>query len=176
MPPSPPSQARIERSWTLRRNCCVSPGQCLAGIASLDGVLALLGIGALAYGLWIITLFCFVDVLAVSLAGLCYMRHARDGETLHLLDDGSVVVEAERGGDITRQVFNRNWVNVDLERTSDPQSATLWLRQGATRMRIGEFVPRHRLGALQRDLRRALPWDGALHGAPSGALQPLTTT
>ncbi|NYE22256.1 DUF2244 domain-containing protein [Pigmentiphaga litoralis] len=176
MPPSPLSQARVERSWTLRRNCCVSPGQCLAGIASLDGVLAILGAGALAYGLWVITLFCLVDVLAVSLAGLCYMRHARDGETLSLMDDGSVVVEAERGGNSTRQVFNRNWVHVDLERTSDPQSATLWLRQGATRMRIGEFVPRHRLGALQRDLRRALPWDGAAHGAPSSALQSLTTT
>ncbi|WP_420225506.1 DUF2244 domain-containing protein [Pigmentiphaga litoralis] len=176
MPPSSLSEARVERSWTLRRNCCVSPGQCLAGIASLDGVLAILGVAALAYGLWVITLFCLVDVLAVSLAGLCYMRHARDGETLYLLNDGSAVVEAERGGDMTRQVFNRNWVNVDLERTANPQSATLWLRQGATRMRIGEFVPRHRLGALQRELRRALPWQQAVHGTPAATLHPLTTT
>ena len=108
MPPSSLSEARVERSWTLRRNCCVSPGQCLAGIATLDGVLAILGVAALAYGLWVITLFCLVDVLAVSLAGLCYMRHARDGETLYLLNDGSAVVEAERGGGMTRQVFNRN--------------------------------------------------------------------
>ena len=175
MPPSSSLHARVERSWTLRRNCCASPGQCLAGIASLDGALAILGLGALAYGLWVITLFCIVDLLAVSLAGLVYMRHARDGDTLHLLDDGSLVVEVERGGETTRQVFNRNWVHVDLERTSDPLSATLWLRQGATRIRIGEFVPRHRLSALQRDLRKALPWQGATNSATAASLHPITT-
>jgi uncharacterized membrane protein len=176
MPPSVSFHARTERSWTLRRNCCVSPGQCLAGIASLDGTLAILGLAALAYGLWVITLFCMVDLLAVSLAGLVYMRHARDGDTLHLLDDGSLIVEAERGSDMTRQIFNRNWVHVDLERSRDPQSAELWLRQGARRMRIGEFVPRHRLGALQRELKRALPWHGAVNSPAPSTLHPLTTT
>jgi uncharacterized membrane protein len=153
------TSARVERAWALRRNCCASPRQFLAGIGSLIGLLCLLGIVFFVQGLWIITAFCLIDVVLVACSAIAFVSHALDGERIALLDDGRIIVEIQDGPSWQRHALNRNWARVI--RTLD-RPHQLWIQQGAFRYQVAKHVRPGELAQFERELRRALPWRGSL--------------
>lgn len=148
-----------ERRWTLRRNCSVSPRQFLAGLAAVAaGTVAVSGILA-ALGIWMVLPFCIAELAGLAAAGLAFARHARDGEVITLREDGTMVVEVQQGGGVTRHVFNRAWVRLVRDGQA-PCDSALWLHYRGERLRLARHLDYGRLLAFEQEMRGALPWRG----------------
>ena len=139
------------RIWTLRRNCSLTPRQSL--VAWAVPLMLLLAVAALAglLGWWWVLGFALLTAGVLAAALWLYARHALDGETLRLADDGLLHIEQQCG--LRRQHRVCQAALVKLETTRDG-SLTLWT--GHTPTRVGaQAVPARRERAA-RELRQAL--------------------
>ncbi|KQW43647.1 MULTISPECIES: DUF2244 domain-containing protein [unclassified Roseateles] len=141
-------------SWQLRRNCSLTP--CQALLAASVPALALLGVSlaAAAQGMWWVVLFALLNIVVLAAALCSYARHALDGETLRLGEDGMLHIEQQCGTRLQRISWPVSMVRIQAR---DGEPITLWA--GPHSLQIGrEARPAMRQQtALQ--LRRALRLD-----------------
>jgi uncharacterized membrane protein len=144
---------RGPRAWRLKRNCALRPPQYLAAIALLMGIAALVAVACWVRGIWVVPLFCGVELLAIAVAALAYARHAIDGEIVAVTPDKRVRVEVDRGLLHTSYVFE-----ADRIRLIKPAEApdTLWLHHGATRIQLAGYTSGAVRDAFEGELRRAI--------------------
>lgn len=139
-------------TWTLRRNCSVTPGQ----LALLLGVLVVASLAVAAFfwslGAWMVLPFSLLELLAVAVAFLVYARHATDGERISVRA-GRLVVELERGGALDRAEFAGHAVRID---TPEGAGDLVRVRGGGQAVSVGRFVRPELRPLLARELRRAL--------------------
>lgn len=139
-------------TWTLRRNCSVTPRQ----LGVLLGVLAAGSLAVAAFfwslGAWMVLPFSLLELLAVTVAFLAYARHATDGELISVRE-GHLVVELERAGALDRSEFARHAVRIDA-----PEMAgdLVRVRGGGQSVSVGRFVRPELRPLLARELRWAL--------------------
>lgn len=137
--------------WRLRRNCSLTPRQTLA--AWSVPLLLLLGVAlfAAAQRWWWVAAFALLDMAGLAAALCCYARHALDGETLHLGDDGLLHIEQQCGARLHRVAWRASLVRMEA---AGDGPITLWA--GPQRLEIGrQAVPAQRRQAA-RELRQAL--------------------
>ena len=83
--------------WRLKRNCSLTPRQALGAWAlPLLALLCVAGFAAVQ-GWWWVAGFALFDIACLVAALGVYSRHALDGETVVLGDDGMLRIEQQRG-------------------------------------------------------------------------------
>ncbi|RZJ12652.1 MAG: DUF2244 domain-containing protein, partial [Rubrivivax sp.] len=78
-------------SWRLKRNCSLTPRQTLTAWAVPVAALLAVALFAAAQRWWWVVAFVMADVAGLVVAVRFYARHALDGETLRLSDDGLLI-------------------------------------------------------------------------------------
>lgn len=139
-------------SWRLRRNCSLTPRQTLAAWAVPVAMMLGVALTAAVQGWWWVVAFVLLDLAAVATALWRYARHALDGETLRLGDDGMLVIEQRCGTEVRHFAWRASLVR--LEATE--RGAPITLRAGTRRVEIGaQAKPAERELAAQQ-LQQAL--------------------
>ncbi|WP_291141232.1 DUF2244 domain-containing protein [Hydrogenophaga sp.] len=136
----------------MRRNCSISPSQLGALYASLCVVS--LGVAGFfwAHGATLVLPFAAAELLAVAVAFVVYARHAADGESVWLMPE-RLVVEQERGGQVQRREFSRDWVRIEAR---EGGSSLIEVREGGRSVQIGRHVRTDLRPLLAREMRQAL--------------------
>lgn len=142
---------RGPRVWRLKRNCALRPSQYAGAIALLMGIAAVVALACWIRGIWLVPLFCCIELAAVAAAAVAYARHAIDGETVTLTDARDVRVEVDRG--LRHETY---LLPVQGLRLVKENAETLWLRQGATCIQVGQHAPPEVRDAFEADLRNML--------------------
>lgn len=138
--------------WDLRRNCSLTPRQCLASLSALAAITVAVALALWAAGFPLVALFAAMEVGAIALALVQYARHARDGETV-TLDGGCVEIRSLNGGSASTERFDACWVTVERARCAgDP----IVLRQCGRVVQLGRQVRPARRRAIEQELRGAL--------------------
>jgi len=139
-------------SWSLRRNCSVTPRQ--LGGAFLGLCLLSLGVALFFWlqGATLVLPFAVLELMAVALALLIHARHATDGERISLCD-GRLVVEQEMAGRVLRSEFAREWVRVEPK---DDAGHLIEVRGGGRCVMVGRYLRPDLRPALAREIRQAL--------------------
>lgn len=138
--------------WLLKRNCALTPRQCLW--ASLLACAVALSVAAAfwAMGARLVLPFAVLGSTAVALAFLWYARHATDRETL-VLDGQRLVVEWEQAGAVRRRELARHWLRVE---DAGHGAGLVELRAGTARVQVGRYARPEQRRQLARELRWAL--------------------
>lgn len=141
-------------SWRLKRNCSLTPRQAL--LAGGVPVLALLSVALFAavQGWWWVVVFALLNIGALAAAFCLYARHALDGETLQLADDGMLHIEQQCGTRLHRIAWPASLVRLEA-RHGEP--ITLWA--GRERLQIGRQALPATRDLTAQQLRRALHLD-----------------
>ena len=148
-------------SWSLRRNCSVTPAQLAWLYASLCALS--LGVATIFWfqGAVLVLPFAWLELAAIGIAFFVYARHAADVERIWLRGR-RLVVELETAGRLERAEFDRERVRV--EPSVDDRSLVELSAQGR-RVNVGRFVRPELRPVLAQEIRRALR-EGA--GQPRG--------
>lgn len=152
-PPAALSPCPRTAFWRLQRRCALTPRQLLLSYGTL--VLFSLAV-ALPFGwqgLWLIPLWCLVEISVAGALYLFYMLHAADGEQISLSAEGSLAVEVVRGTDTRRYCMNPAWAR--LER-GGARKDRLWLCSSALRVEVGTQLAPGERQRVERELKRAL--------------------
>jgi uncharacterized membrane protein len=141
-----------EVSWSLKRNCSVTPAQLGWFYASLCVVS--LGIAGFFWfqGAVLVLPFTGLELALVGAAFLAYARHAADGEYIHL-QGRRLVVELESAGRTVREEFDRDRVRVEPEAAGD---CLIALSGPGRRVCVGRYVRPELRPVLAQEIRRAL--------------------
>lgn len=140
-PPAPstalPSEATaanagVRNSWTLTRNCAISPCTFFWNVGALAGVVGAVGTGFWVAGYPLVMFFCACQLFALGIAGIVFARHATDGERVRV-DAGTVRVETSRGCRQRVVDFQACWVRLERH-----PSGALTLRGGRAVVPVGE--------------------------------------
>jgi uncharacterized membrane protein len=148
--------------WRLTRNCSLTPRQAV-GAWSIP-VVALLAVALFSavQGWWWVALFALADIAALVLALWLYTRHALDGDTLLLDDDGMLRIEQQRGGRCQRIAWRASMVRLELV---DGEPIRLWA--GREQLQIGSEVTAPERPITAGENRRALPLADLNRSAPN---------
>jgi uncharacterized membrane protein len=140
-------------AWRLKRNCALRPAQYLAAIALLMSLAALVALACWIRGIWLVPLFCGLELVVIAVAALAYARHAIDGEIVAVTPDRHVRVEVDRGLTHTSYLFEAD--RVRLIKPADAPD-TLWLHHGATRVQLAACTSAAVRDAFEGELRSAI--------------------
>lgn len=139
-------------SWTMRRNCSLSPRQLAQGYLVLCVVSASVGAGFWFHGVPWVMAFTGLELAAVALALLVHARHVGDGESITLAA-GQLLLEHRCGGRVERTAFRAAWLRVE---PACGQGSLVALSGDGREARIGRYVRPEWRSVLAEDLRRAL--------------------
>jgi uncharacterized membrane protein len=142
---------RGSRTWRLKRNCALRPYQFLAAMGMLMGLSALVALACWIRGLWLVPIFCSIELVAIAVAVLAYAPHAVDGEIVTLTAERQVRVEVDRGTRRDAYVFQAHRLRV----VRDDKNA-LWLRDGDMRVKVGSHASESARDMFAAELREAL--------------------
>ncbi|MDB5745030.1 MAG: putative transrane protein [Polaromonas sp.] len=139
--------------WRLKRRCALRPGQLVLSY----GVLVVFSMAiALPFGwqgLWLIPLWCLLEITVAGALYFFYMLHASDGEHIAFTPDGNLAIEVVRGLDTRHYRMNPAWAH--LER-SGRNKERLWLCCSPLRVEVAtQLAPRER-PRIERELKHAL--------------------
>ncbi|MGH8849920.1 MAG: DUF2244 domain-containing protein [Casimicrobiaceae bacterium] len=108
-----------------------------------------------ALGAWLVLPYSALEMGVLFWAFKSFERGAADWERITVCGD-RVIVESERGGVRTEQVFNRHWLRIELEGQGFGRAPALALRYAGKRTAFGAALPADERIKLSRDLRRVL--------------------
>ena len=148
-------------AWRLRRNCSVTPAQLGLFYASLCLVSVTVGLWFWMLGAHFVLGFAGLELLALGVAILVYVRHATDGETV-LLQDGRLIVERDRAGLRERTEFASALVQV---RVGSDREAWIGIGAQGRQLEVGSHVRPEWRRAMAGEMRRALRSSSARFGA-----------
>jgi uncharacterized membrane protein len=149
----PHGSPRGPSTWRLKRNCALRPLQYLGAMGFLMSLSAVVAAACWIRGIWLVPLFCGIELLGIAAAAIAYARHAVDGEIVQLTGDGRVRVEVDRGLRHTAYLFLTNQVRL-IRPTDAPD--TLWLHHGATRIELASYASPATRDAFENELRQAI--------------------
>ncbi|MGH8714156.1 MAG: DUF2244 domain-containing protein [Casimicrobiaceae bacterium] len=108
-----------------------------------------------ALGAWMVLPYSALEMAVLFWAFHRLERGVADWERITVRGD-RVIVESERAGVRTEQVFNRHWLHIELEEQEFGRAPALALRYAGKRTVFGAALPVDERIRLSRDLRRLL--------------------
>ena len=136
----------------MKRNCSLTPKQVGWFYVSICTFSLLIAAFFLALGVWMIFIFTFLDLFALTLALYIYTRHALDYEKISI-EDSKLVVEQSWGGKLKTYVFNTLWTRLEREGF---RSKRFVLKSSDHSLPIGLFVRQDQSEHFERELKMYL--------------------
>ncbi len=136
-------------TWTLKRNCALTPRELAGAYGLMCGFSLLVGLGFAWAGFNFILGFAVIELLAVGTAMLVWARHATDGEVVTLCNN-VICVQRCTGPRVDVVEMPAAWVRVKAE------SRSVALRTGTQRILVGAQAHRASRAAFAAELRQAL--------------------
>ena len=139
--------------WRLTRRCALTPRQLLLSFAALASFSATIALFFGWHGVWMIPVWCLVEISVAGGLYLFYMVHAADGEQISFSPEGQLAIEVVRGLDIRHYQMNPAWAR--LERGGAGQDR-LWLCCSPLRIEVATQVNAREKRRVERELKLAL--------------------
>lgn len=140
----------------LSRNCALTPRQVGIFYLSLVTASAIVAIGFMIRGAWMVLPFSLIEMTALGIALLVYARHAIDGERVSL---GRDALEIESIDGNRRQVTRMDRWAARVEIEARPLGALAVVARGE-RVAVGRFVTERERRRFAQELRQALSMAG----------------
>lgn len=140
----------------LSRNCALTPRQVGLFYLSLVTASAIVAIGFMIRGAWMVLPFSLIEMAALGIALLVYARHAIDGERVSL---GGDALEIESIDGNRRQVTRMDRWAARVEIEARPRGALAVVARGE-RVAVGRFVTERERRRFAQELRQALSMAG----------------
>ncbi|MBU3594206.1 DUF2244 domain-containing protein [Polynucleobacter sp. 71A-WALBACH] len=137
------------KTWKMRRNCALTPGQLLKFYLALVCLSVTVAIGFLLAGVKIILIFTAIELTAVTVGFLIYCRHALDFEEIEI-SDTRLVVRKFIAYKETVVEFNTRWAK--LSRPQEHEKVFSITQTGQS-VELGQFLRREQLKNLIAELR-----------------------
>ena len=138
--------------WSLKRRCALSPRQMYRVYLGVSGASLLIAAGFWFIGASLVLPFAAIELAALGLAMLFYVRHAADRDLI-AMKPSLVRVEQHRAGQVSRVDFNPRWIRVE----PDQHDGSLVRLSGQGRsVVVGGFVSRDGRPQLAEEFRWAL--------------------
>ena len=147
--------ADLDYSVIARRNDSLGTRGRWLIFAALCTVSLALALAFAAFGAWLVLPYSILEMAVLFMAFWLFERHAGDWERLSVQGD-RVIVECQRGGVASRQVFNRFWTRLEWEPARFGEAPRLAVCHGRARVPFGANLSADARAAVARDLRRAL--------------------
>jgi uncharacterized membrane protein len=140
-------------SITVKRNCSISPRDCLCLLAVTSVLCIGIGLVFAFFGAWMILPFAGLEIAALAVAFYLVGRHAADHERIEM-EDGILTVRVHEAGRNTEYRFNPAWANlVVVEAQCNLRVA---IRAQGMELEIGRHLDRGRRSAMAAELRQRL--------------------
>lgn len=139
--------------WHLKRRCALTPRQMLLSFAALAMFSAAVALPFGLHGVWMIPLWCLLEITVAGTLYLFYMMHAADGEQISFNPEGQLAIEVVRGLNIRHYSMNPAWAR--LER-GGARKDRLWLCCSPLRIEVGSQVGASEKRRVERELKLAL--------------------
>jgi uncharacterized membrane protein len=140
-------------SITVKRNCSISPQDCLRLLSAL--AVLCLGIGAVfaCFGAWMILPFAGLEMALLGTAFYLVGRHAADHERIAVAD-GILSVQVHEAGRNTEYRFNPAWVRLVVE--EEQRNLRVAISSQGLELEVGRHLDRGRRHALAAELKHRL--------------------
>jgi uncharacterized membrane protein len=149
-----PCQACPGPQWRLTRRCALTPDQLLLSYAVVVAVSVVIALGFGWSGLWIVPVYCLIQIVIAGAMYLYYMLHATDGERITFNPpDGDLAIEVVRGLHTRHYRMNLAWAH--LERGGADRER-LWLCCSPLRVEVATQIPSRERPRIERELKQAL--------------------
>ena len=139
--------------WQLQRRCALTPRQLLLSYAALVAFSTAIATLFAGLGLWLIPMWCLLEVTVAGALYLFYMVHAADGERISFSPDGQLSIEVVRGLDTRHYRMNPAWAR--LER-GGARKERLWLCCSPQRVEVATQLASGQKRRVERELKQAL--------------------
>lgn len=141
-----------KREWLWRRNCSLTPRQTAVAWAVLCVLSLAVATLFLLHGVWQVLCFTGVELAAVTLAFLCYARHASDYEHV-VLTSGCLLVVRVSAGKTVQTTFQPCRTQITLpERGGD----LVTLESQGAALQVGRYALAPQRLAFASELRMEL--------------------
>lgn len=137
------------KTWKMRRNCALSPGQLLKFYIALVVLSLTVATGFLLAGVKIILIFTAIELSAVTAGFLIYCRHALDYEEIEI-DGTRLIVRKFIAYKETVLEFNTRWARLSQP---DEHAKVFSIAQTGQSVELGQFLRREQFKSLISELR-----------------------
>ena len=142
----------LTRSWVLKRNCAMTPGQLCLTFVGLGGVSLAVSLAWALSGAWVVLPFVLLEWCVLALAFLVYARHAADHERVTLSPE-TVSVEVCKGDRLDCHEIPRQWLRCRID---DDQQGLIHLTSQRKELSVGQFVNQAGRQKFYQEFRAAL--------------------
>ena len=139
--------------WQLKRRCALTPGQLLLSYGALVAFSVTIALFFIWHGVWMIPLWCLLEITVAGALYLFYMVHAADGEQISFGPDGHLAIEVVRGMNISHYRMNSAWAR--LERGGD-RKEQLWLCCSPLKIEVATQLRPSESRRVEREIKQAL--------------------
>lgn len=123
----------------ITRNSSLSGSQVKLIIAFFTIVLGTIGGVFYSQGMWMVLPFAGFELLAVSAAFHCCLRHKHDFEMV-VIDDKHVQVKRQVARKAQTYEFQTHWTRVFLEMTKGWYPSRLWVKSKGQQVELGQWL------------------------------------
>lgn len=142
-------QRPVVLTWTLRRNCSITPRQLGVAYAAMVSLSMVVASGFLVAGVPLVFGFAVVELAGVGAALLLWARHAGDRDVVSLCNN-IICVQRHVGPKVDVVECSGPWIRVE----SNARNVTL--RLGRQQIQVGAQAPYADRAVFAEELRRAL--------------------
>ena len=123
----------------ITRNSSLTSSQVKLVIGFFAIVLGMIGVVFYSQGVWMILPFAGFELLAVSAAFYCCLRHKHDFETVEINEDRIHVKRQVASKEQTFE-FQTHWTKVFLEITQGWYPSKLWVTSKGQQVEVGQWL------------------------------------
>jgi uncharacterized membrane protein len=142
----------VAKTWVLKRNCAMTPGQLCTTFAVLGGVSLAVSLAWAFSGAWVVLPFVLLEWCVLALAFVVYARHAADHERI-TLNPETVSIEVCKGDRLDRHEIPRQWLRCRMD---DGQRSLVRLASQKKEFSVGQFVSQAGRQQFYKEFRAAL--------------------
>ena len=150
----PAAEAAVDPPrWRLKRRCALTPRQLLMSFVALAMFSTAVALPFGWYGVWMVPLWCLLEISVAGTLYLFYMVHAADGEQISFSPDGQLAIEVVCGLNTRHYCMNPAWAR--LER-GGARKDRLWLCCSPLRVEVATQLGASEKRRVERELKLAL--------------------
>lgn len=151
--PSAADAGKEPPCWQLKRRCTLTPGQLLLSYGALVTFSVTIALFFIWHGVWMIPLWCLVEITVAGALYLFYMVHAADGEQISFNTDGHLAIEVVRGLKIRHYCMNPAWTRLERGGVNHQR---LWLCCSPLKIEVATQISPGESRRVEREIKQVL--------------------